>query len=225
MNYAHGLVHFVFTLVVYRGLPQLGWGLADIPGFLANPARMGMALLVAVSAILAAYQGMVIPEDQDQPEKRVARQSIFLGVVILAGMALLFWLGYGDRRSLAALPENQGLRNLGLALTLLGGGVMFWSVLNLGRQYSPQVTLQKDHHLVTAGLYRFIRHPRYLGLLVLVLGSALVYRAWPGLFADLILLAALLWRIGDEEKMLHQEFGERWEAYCRQTWRLIPGVW
>ncbi len=59
----------------------------------------------------------------------------------------------------------------------------------------------------------------------MVLGYALVFRAWAGVAADLILLVALLWRISDEEKMLRQEFGESWEAYCQRTWRLVPGIW
>ena len=82
-----------------------------------------------------------------------------------------------------------------------------------------------EHRLITGGLYRFIRHPRYLGLLVMLLGFALVFNTWVGAAADLALLAALLWRISDEEKLLQREFGPAWEAYARRTPRLIPGIW
>jgi protein-S-isoprenylcysteine O-methyltransferase Ste14 len=105
------------------------------------------------------------------------------------------------------------------------GVLMFWSVLDLGRQYSPEVTIQKDHQLVTRGLYRLIRHPRYLGLLILILGSALVFRSWIGIAADVILLGTLLWRIRDEEALLRGEFDAEWEAYCRRTKRLLPWIW
>ncbi len=163
MNYPHAVLHFVFTLVIYLGLPLLGWGLGDLKGFFSDPARMGFALLTGLGAIQAAFQGLVIPEGQDRKEKRVARQTVFLVVFELLGMALLILLPFCDRRGIAAMPESQGLRFLGLALSLLGGGFMFGSVLSLGRQYSAQVTLQEEHKLISNGLYRFIRHPRYLG--------------------------------------------------------------
>jgi len=225
MNYTHGILHFFFTLLVYLGLPLAGWGLRDVRGFLSDPARLGLALFILISAFAAAWQGMVIPERQDQKEKRVARQTVFLAAVELLGAALLVLFGYADRRGLAVLPGLAWLRLLGLALAVLGGGIMVGSVLNLGRQYSPEVTIQPEHYLVTTGLYGVIRHPRYLGLLVLLAGSALVYRSWIGLAADLLLLVALLWRISDEEKLLHREFGAEWEAYCRRTRRLLPRIW
>jgi len=53
MNYAHGVLHFIFTLAVYLGLPLLGWGLGDLRGFFSNPARLGLALFIGVSAVLA----------------------------------------------------------------------------------------------------------------------------------------------------------------------------
>ncbi len=199
--------------------------LIRISPLLGKYTRLGFVLLTGLGAVLAAYQGMVIPEGQDRKEKRVSRQTVFLAVVELLGMALLILLPFCDRRGIATIPESQGLRLVGLALSIVGGGGMFWSVLNLGRQYSAQVTIQEDHQLITNGLYRFIRHPRYLGLIVMGLGYALVFRAWAGIAADLILLVALIWRISDEEKMLHQGFGESWEAYSRRTWRLVPGIW
>ncbi len=159
MNYTHAVLHFMFTLVIYLGLPLLGWGLGDLKGFTSDPARMGFALLTGLGAILAAHQGMVVPEGQDRKEKRVFRQSVFLGISELLGMALLILLPYCDRRGIVAMPESQGLRLGGLAFSILGGGLMFWSVLNLGRQYSAQVTIQKEHQLITEGLYRFIPFP------------------------------------------------------------------
>ncbi len=225
MNYKHGILHFLLSLLVYLGLPILGWGLGDLKGFLSDPARLGLAIFGCLASILGAWQGLVIPERQDRAEKRVARQTVYLVVIQLLGMALLVLLGFCDRRSVAVLPESPVTRLVGLALLVAGGGLMFASVLYLGRLYSAEVTLQKDHRLVTTGLYGVIRHPRYLGLLVLVLGSALVFRSWIGLAADVVLLVTLLWRISDEEKMLQREFGEEWEAYAKRTRRLVPWVW
>jgi protein-S-isoprenylcysteine O-methyltransferase Ste14 len=225
MNYAHGIVHILMTLVVYFGLPLLGWGLDDLAGFFAVPARAGFAISVGLSALLAAYQGMVIPEERGQAGKRVTRQTVFLLIFEILGMALLFWLGYSDRREIATLPADPPWRWVGLTLAILGGGIMFISAMNLGRQYSPEVTIQEGHRLVTHGLYRFIRHPRYLGLFILLLGFGLIFRSWAGAATSVAALAALIWRIKDEEKMMAREFGLEWEKYSRHTWRLLPGIW
>jgi len=225
VNYAHAIVHLLLTPLVYLGLPLLGWGLGDLAGFFASPARLGYAALTGISALLAAYQGLVIPEDQGQKQKRVTRQTAFLVGAELLGMGLLFVVPLCDRAGFAPVSAAPGTRLLGLALSIAGGAVMFGSVLNLGRLYSAEVTLQPEHRLVTGGLYRFIRHPRYLGLLVMVLGFALVFNTWVGAAADLVLLAGLLWRISDEEKMLRREFGPAWEEYAKRTKRLVPGIW
>jgi protein-S-isoprenylcysteine O-methyltransferase Ste14 len=91
--------------------------------------------------------------------------------------------------------------------------------------YSAEVTIQPDHHLVTTGLYRSIRHPRYLGLILLGLGAALLFRSGIGLALCVPFMAVLSWRIVDEEMVMHRAFGAEWEAYCRRSWRLIPYVY
>jgi protein-S-isoprenylcysteine O-methyltransferase Ste14 len=225
MNTKHALVHLGLTLGIYLGLPLLGWGLTDLKGFFSDQGRVGYVLFTLVGAGLAAYQGLVIPESRGQPDKRVTRQTIFLIVFEVLGAALLVALPFCDHRGLAAMGENTGLRIWGVVLLAVGGTIMFWSAMNLGRQYSPEVTLQTEHQLVTTGWYQYLRHPRYLGLGLMLLGFALVFRSWVGLAAAILAIGALVWRISDEEKMLHQEFGERWEAYCQTTWRLIPRLW
>ena len=76
--------------------------------------------------------------------------------------------------------------------------------------------------LVTGGPCRFLRHPRYLGIIVFVAGIALVFHSWVGLILDVAIILVLVWRIRDEEALMHTEFGAEWEAYSRQTWRLAP---
>ena len=70
------------------------------------------------------------------------------------------------------MPENDAPRYLGLVAFALGGLFAFWAAIHLGRQYSVEVPIQKDHQLITTGPYRYIRHPRYLGAFVLAIGFA-----------------------------------------------------
>jgi protein-S-isoprenylcysteine O-methyltransferase Ste14 len=95
----------------------------------------------------------------------------------------------------------------------------------LGRQFSVQVTLQKDHRLVTGGPYQVLRHPRYLGIILFNVGIALIFHSWLALLLVAALALVLLWRIHDEEAFMQQAFGTQWEAYARQSWRLVPFIY
>jgi protein-S-isoprenylcysteine O-methyltransferase Ste14 len=79
--------------------------------------------------------------------------------------------------------------------------------------------------LITNGIYHSIRHPRYLGVIILSIGVSCVFRSWIGLVASVFFLAIILYRIKDEETLMHEEFGTEWEAYCESSWRLIPYIY
>ena len=66
---------------------------------------------------------------------------------------------------------------------------------------------------------------RYAGIVLLLTGTALLYRSWWGLVLDAATILMLLWRIRDEEVLMRREFGPEWEAYCRKTWRLVPLIY
>jgi protein-S-isoprenylcysteine O-methyltransferase Ste14 len=120
------------------------------------------------------------------------------------------------------IADALWLRAVGLALYVLGMVWVAWCFLTLGKQHSPEVTIQQNHELVTDGPYRWLRHPMYLGLTVFPMGVGLVFGSWIGTALPLLLVGLFMWRVRDEEKLLSQEFGERWEAYCQRTWRFIP---
>lgn len=116
-------------------------------------------------------------------------------------------------------------RCLGPGLFAAGFLMISWSEVSLGKQFSIQVTVQENHQLVTDGPYRFLRHPRHLGIIMFNLGIALVYRSWMAMILVAALTLVLLWRIHDEESLMHQEFGADWDAYARKSWHLIPFVY
>ena len=97
---------------------------------------------------------------------------------------------------------------------------------DLGRNWSASLQLWEAHALVTSGVYRRIRHPMYLSLLLYGLGLALVVPngiAGPACLAGNAMLFALRFR--REEQMLRDRFGAAYDAYAARTSRLIPGVW
>src|SRR6516225_7126628 len=132
------------------------------------------------------------------------------------------WLpAYTDRRDLWTI-DGDAVRYLGLALYVVGSVLRVGAVFVLGRRFSGLVAIQEGHQLETGSLYRVIRHPSYLGLLLVVFGWALVFRSAIGVVVSLVLVPPLVARMNSEEALLESEFGERYSDYRRRTWRLLP---
>jgi protein-S-isoprenylcysteine O-methyltransferase Ste14 len=229
MKYLHGFGSFLRTVVLYAGLPLLGWGFDDVAGFFALPQRLIYAIGIAGFGLVAACQMIFLPESfhggKGRAEKFVPRQHIVrLAVTLLLFLGLIL-IPFADRRSLLVMVENSDLRWIGLVLGVLGLGLIFWSGLSLGRLYSQEVTLQEGHRLITYGAYRLVRHPRYLGVFLLGVGLSMLFRSWLGLGMTAVVMTIVLFRIRDEEALMHKEFGAEWDAYCRKASKLIPFLW
>jgi len=113
---------------------------------------------------------------------------------------------------------------LGLLLLLAGLGFACWARVALGRNWSATVQLKQDHELVVVGPYRWVRHPIYTGMLLGLLGTALVIGEWRGLLALALIAAAFWFKLRHEEAWMRERFGAAYVDYMRHTWVLIPGV-
>jgi protein-S-isoprenylcysteine O-methyltransferase Ste14 len=79
--------------------------------------------------------------------------------------------------------------------------------------------------LVTSSVYRVIRHPSYLGLLINSFGWALAFRSGIGMLLVALLILLLVARMDAEEALLRAQFGDEYDAYRARTSRLIPGLY
>ena len=131
--------------------------------------------------------------------------------------SLLIFSG-GSEASLA-LP----LAMSGCLLTVAGATLVLRSRAELGAAWSFVPRADPSSGLVTTGPYRLVRHPIYLGLILLALGQALAFSSW---FAGLIVVVGIVptfaWRASAEERLLSRTFGERFVLYRRQTKMIIP---
>lgn len=118
---------------------------------------------------------------------------------------------------------GEGVRWLGTVVFCIGGALRLWPVFVLGKRFSGLVAIQPGHSLVTHGIYRTLRNPSYLGMLVIAVGWALAFRSGVGLLLAALTLIPLIARIHAEEALLRAKFGTEYEAYCSRSWRLIPG--
>ena len=195
------------------------WGVGPRCVYTAVVALLGVG--VAVQAVIdpRGFRG-----GDGEKGKLMPRQRIVRNVIIGFMYAALVFLPFADRREIGVLGYGLPLRWVGLGLAVAGFIFIFWSGISLGKYYSADVTLQEDHHLIKDGLYRFIRHPRYLGALLLGIGMTLLFRSWIGFILIVPFTGVVLFRIRDEEAFMRREFGADWDVYCGESWRLIPYV-
>lgn len=229
MKILRGFGFFVSTMVMYLGIPLLGWGLGDLLGFFSMSQRLGYALVVLALGFAVGWHVLASPEGvrggRGREDKLVARQSVIRITVIVMLYVTLLFLPFADRRGIGTLAGNPAIRWIGVVLFGLGSGLVFWSGVALGRLYSGDVTLQEDHRLVTSGPYRRVRHPRYAGGILLAFGLSLTFNSWIGLVLGALFIGIVLLRIRDEEALMREEFGREWEGYCERTRRLIPFIY
>jgi len=150
-------------------------------------------------------------------KKRKDRGSlIFLWLMITAGFTGGFYL---------SRPLNPIWYGLGLLLIIIGISVRWAAIIQLGKSFTVDVAITDAAKLKTDGIYERVRHPSYSGLLLVVAGFSFAMSSVYS-FAVLVLpvLLAVIHRIGIEEKVLQDEFGETFIKYKSCTRRLIPGI-
>jgi len=114
------------------------------------------------------------------------------------------------------------LRLLGLCLSLYFLVVVPWATRTIGRSYVPGAAVLDDHQLITAGPFRFVRHPIYSGVVVLWLGAALGTLNWVMLALWPLLILGILREARLEEELLRGKFGDAYETYAKGRGRLLP---
>lgn len=150
--------------------------------------------------------------------------QVILWVVNVVSLTACEWL-----RNI--LPRNifggvHWVRSVGIILLAAGLLIRCVAILTLGKSFSANVAIRESQKIKTTGLYRFVRHPSYLGLVVIFLAIGVHSSNWICLaIAFLPTTAALFYRIHIEEIALREAFGDEYLAYSVSTKRLFPGVY
>jgi protein-S-isoprenylcysteine O-methyltransferase len=125
-----------------------------------------------------------------------------------------------------ALPYGRALEVAGVVLFVTGLIFRWWAIITLGRFFTVDVVIEKDHELVDRGPFRWVRHPSYTGVLLAFVGFALTLRNWGAILVVLVpIFIAFLRRMRVEESALTEALGDRYGDYIRRTKRLVPGVY
>ena len=141
--------------------------------------------------------------------------------VLFAGW--LAWLINPAWMEWSQLSLPLWLRWAGVASAAGGGIFWVWALRHLGKNLTDTVVTRRQHYLVTSGPYRWVRHPFYVGLVLMLFGVSVATASW------LIMgLSALLWfgfllpRTRIEEGNLIERFGDDYRAYMGRVGRFVP---
>jgi protein-S-isoprenylcysteine O-methyltransferase Ste14 len=141
---------------------------------------------------------------------------------------VLITLGYALSFSIGATKIGRAYHwntffALGMALVVVGFIIRMYSILTLNQYFTYSVAKVENHKIVETGLYKFIRHPGYLGQLIIFMGISISISNWLSiLFMMIPVTLGYLYRINVEEKFMMDQFGEDYQRYQNRTRRIIP---
>jgi protein-S-isoprenylcysteine O-methyltransferase Ste14 len=142
----------------------------------------------------------------------IVSASVFMGVLAVIYLYL-------------PISKYEIIRYAGLLVIIAGMIIRFIAITTLGKFFTVNLAVHNDHRIIRHGLYKFVRHPSYSGLLISFIGLGLSMNNWLSLLLVVSpILLIMLHRINIEEKMLVQQFGGEYETYQKKTWRLVPGI-
>jgi len=114
----------------------------------------------------------------------------------------------------------------GMTLVVIGLVIRIHSMLTLKQFFTYSVTKVENQKIIETGLYKFLRHPGYLGQLIIFIGISISISNWISILAMMIpVTLGFLYRIKVEERFMLEQIGEDYVNYQKRTKRLIPMIY
>jgi protein-S-isoprenylcysteine O-methyltransferase Ste14 len=151
---------------------------------------------------------------------------IILGLLATALDPFGLATGSGGTVSTGSLSSTE-LVFLAVGATMVAAGfaIRIVAITTLKKNFSGALRIREGHTLVTSGIYRYVRHPAYLGAIILFAGIPVMFSSPLGLLVMLLLVPYLLHRIRLEESMMIERFGKEYEDYIRSSKKLLPFIY
>ena len=187
-----------------------------------------LATLAGIAVILIPLFGFRRAQAHARGRSSGTAARLLRWPVMLVQTALFVAIGIALWRPLPiVLSPTLLIRVLviGSLLYFPGIALYLWGYRTLGHMFGISsgfgATLYQNHHLIRGGPYRYVRHPMYLAVILAALGALLIFRTWAMVLFSVLSLGVIL-RAQREERLLGEEFGEEWEAYCQEVDGWIP---
>ncbi len=181
---------------------------------------MNMLLIIIASLIFFASEMSLLIVKKSTAVKNNDKYSLLLfWITIPLSISLGFFLAnYHEWNQL-----QQIIAIMGLVVFVTGLIIRWVSIIQLKKEFTVNVSIQKSHELKTDGIYKYARHPSYFGLLLVVFGLALgMNSVWSLLVVVIPIYLALRYRIKVEETILFEQFGKDYQKYYMTTSSMFP---
>jgi len=145
-----------------------------------------------------------------------------LGLAMMVGLIAYMV----DPRSMAwsSIDLPVWLRWTGVGMGVLATGLLLWTLTNLGKNLTDTVVTRRVHTMVSAGPYRWVRHPFYVSVALCALANGLAAANWFLLLTGSVVVTLLVLRTRTEEEKLLLRFGDSYRIYMEQTGRFLPRI-
>jgi protein-S-isoprenylcysteine O-methyltransferase Ste14 len=190
-----------------------------------DPFRIALVTIFCLTIVVVAYHRLQAAKSGERISRR--EEGLLLAVALrLAGLGLwaatLVYLVDPAWMEWAQVALPGPVRWSGAVVGSLGCALMVWTLVNLGRNLTDTVVTRVHATLVTTGPYRWVRHPFYCAVALLMLAvTLLTANGFIGLSAVAVLVMLVV-RTPKEEQKLIEKFGDDYRAYMASTGRLWP---
>jgi protein-S-isoprenylcysteine O-methyltransferase Ste14 len=156
------------------------------------------------------------------------RQEGLFILATLRPVAVVLWLSVitymvnPARMAWSSVVLAAPVRWLGVAIWALAIALLIWTLRSLGPNLTDTVVTRRAHTLVTRGPYRWVRHPFYDSMALLILAISVLAANWFFLVCGIIVFSLLVVRTRTEERHLVARFGSSYQTYMTQTGRFLP---
>ena len=213
------IVGIPLNVFLFLFLMVMGWG--SVSGFFAHPVRKGVVILHLIMIPIMTFS----TSGRSRGIRHTPDWKPFFPLLVFHSLFTALLMPYMDARDQWVLPCGDTLRWVGFVVLALGVSLRLGPMMELGRRFVSVVALQDDHTLHTRGFYRWMRHPSYLGIILMDLGFAGVFRST----IALLLMPVVFWmfkrRMDVEEGFMVEQFGDSYRTYMGSTSRLFPKVY
>jgi protein-S-isoprenylcysteine O-methyltransferase Ste14 len=171
------------------------------------------------------YGELVNRQDDLQVKEASGRIASVITVIGLVGVHWLTLYTFSLQSQSFNSTLDRSLISIAISSILAAIIISQIAIRTLGK-FFDRLAIKSDHQLVTDGIYSVVRHPIYTSYILLFVGFCTLLQSLWGF--SLLLSVCLVWfsnRIGIEERMLADRFGEEYQSYCEQTKRLFPYVY
>ncbi len=211
-----------FVVAVSIGI---GFYLADGAGVAHRWVYIGLGVTwIIASAAIVLIQDPQLMYGQRKPVEEQDRPFRLLFFPLAIGVLLIACLDVGRIHLIGQMPPV--LQGIGLVLDLGGLGIYTWaSIANPAFAPLSRLKVEQDQPVVSGGPYRYVRHPAYLGGILIFLGSGLLVGSWIGTILFCLWVPYLWYRTEWEDRQLREGV----KGYRRYTekvrYRLVPRLW